>query len=91
MHTPVRIQWFLCLVVFTHGMKPTKLEVKLTKTSEGMLAQCLDRPEIIVGGKNRKEVSANLEKIISGYVEAFPETKGEFFDSDNKMYGVNFV
>jgi len=51
----------------------------------------IDRPEIIVGGKNRKEVCTNLEKIISGYVEAFPETKVEFFNSDNKMYGVNFV
>ena len=67
----------------------TKLKVKLTKTSEGILAQCLDRPEIIVTGKNQKGITANLKKIISGYVEAFPETKSEFFYS--KMRGVIFV
>lgn len=72
-------------------MKAVKLEVKLTKTSDGLMAQCLDRPEIIVSGKNQKAIKSELKQIISGYIEAFPETKSDFFDSDNKMYGVNFV
>ena len=68
-----------------------KFQVKLTKTKEGMLAQCLDNPEIIVVGKNKTEIKSNFKEIVKGYVEAFPETKREFFTPDNKMIEANFI
>ena len=69
----------------------TKLQVKLVKTKEGMLAQCLDRPEIIVVGKNKSTIKSKLEEIIEGYVIAFPETKNDFFTNKNKMIDTNFI
>ena len=72
-------------------MSPSVLNVKITKFPEGIMAQCLDKPEILVTGKNKKEIHANLKKIITGYVEAFPETKKEFMSADNKMLEVKFV
>ena len=68
-----------------------QLNVKLAEAPEGTLTQCLDRPETTVAGKNQKATMANLKKIISGYVEAFPDTKSEFFHSDGKMRGVIFA
>ena len=72
-------------------MSPSMLNIKITKFPEGIMAQCLDKPEILVTGKNKKEIQANLKKIITGYVEAFPETKKEFVSADNKMLEVKFV
>lgn len=66
------------------------LHVRLTKFPEGLMAQCLDRPEILVTGKNRQEINSNLEKIMAGYVEAFPETKKDLM-SDNKMPCMKFI
>ena len=67
-----------------------KLQIKLTKSKEGLLAQCLDTPEIIVVGKNKTEIKTELKSIIEGCVEAFPETKGTFY-KNNKMVEVNFI
>ena len=53
------------------------LRVNLEKTADGLLAQYPDRPEIIVSGRNRTEIKRNLKTIMAGYVEAFPETRGE--------------
>lgn len=55
----------------------TDLMVKLTKTEEGLLAQCAANPEIIVTGKNKTEVSKNIHEIMGGYIEAFPEMKAQ--------------
>ena len=67
------------------------LEVRLTKLPEGMMAQCLDKPEILVTGKNKREIKANLQKIIGGYIEAFPETRKDFMSANNTMMGVKFI
>ena len=66
------------------------MRVRLEKDEGRLLAQCTANPSIIVTGKNRTEVRANLKDCISGYVEAFPETKKEFFTGD-KMKKVVFV
>ncbi len=55
----------------------TNLQVKLTKTKEGFLAQCPDNPEIIVTGKNKTEIGKNIHEIMNGYIEAFPEMKSQ--------------
>ena len=71
-------------------MNKGMLEVRLTKIPKGMMAQYLDKPEILVTGKNKREIKANLQKIIGGYVEAFPETRKELM-SANKMMSVKFI
>lgn len=72
-------------------MSSSVLTVKITKFTEGIMAQCLDKPEILVTGENKKEIQANLKKIIAGYAEAFPETKKDLMSADNKMLDMKFV
>ena len=67
----------------------TKLQIQLTKTKEGMLAQSEDNPEIIVTGKNKTEIKTKLKEIITGYVQAFPESKDQFFEN-GKMLEADF-
>ena len=55
-----------------------------------MLAQCMDNPEIIVEAKNKRQLNVKLKEIITGYVEAFPETKNDFF-TNKKMREVSFI
>ena len=66
------------------------LKVRLEKDEGGLLAQCTANPSILVTGKNRTEVKASLKACITGYVEAFPKTKKQFFAGD-KMKKVVFV
>ena len=68
-----------------------QLRVKLSKTKDGMLAQCLDKPEIIVTGKNKTQIKTELNKIIEGYVEAFPSTKNDFYKTNGKLLEVMFL
>ena len=70
-------------------MQPV-LKVKLEKSETCLLAQCTANRSIIVSGKNRTEIRAKLASCISGYVEAFPESKRQFFVGD-KMKKVVFV
>ncbi len=58
------------------------------KNNDSKTAQCYDKPEIIVVGKNKQEIKSELDKIIAGYVEAFPESK--FFTKDI-MHKVVFI
>ena len=55
-----------------------------------MISQSLDNPEIIVTGSNKTEIKSELKEILLGYVEAYPETKKEFF-VNNKMIDVKFI
>ena len=66
------------------------LKVKLKKSETCLLAQCAANQSIIVSGKNRTEIRAKLASCISGYVQAFPESKRQFFVGD-KMKKVVFV
>ena len=66
------------------------VRVKLEKIKGGLLAQCLDNPEIIVTGDNKEQINKNLIKIIDGYVEAFPETKNSFFENQQR-FKVDFI
>ena len=70
-------------------MQPV-LKIKLEKSESYLLGQCTSNPSIIVTGKNRTGIRAKLASCISGYVEAFPESKRQFFVGD-KMKKVVFV
>ena len=70
-------------------MQPV-LKVKLKKSETCLLAQCAANQSIIVSGKNRTEIRTKLASCISGYVQAFPESKRQFFVGD-KMKKVVFV
>ena len=59
------------------------------KTSEGIMAQCPNNPEIIVTGKNKTEIKSQLKTLINCYVKAFPDTKNKFFTKDNKLVKIN--
>lgn len=50
-----------------------------------MLAQCQDNPEIIVTGKDETEIKTKLKEIVTGYVEAFPESKDQFFENGKML------
>ena len=71
-------------------MVAQNLRVWLETDEGGLLAQCIANPSIIVSGKNRTDVKANLKMCIDGYVQAFPETKRQLFTGD-KMKKVVFV
>lgn len=71
--------------------KPQKLNVKLTKIDNGLMAQCMDNPAIIVSGKNKTQIKSKFKEIIDGYIQAFPETKTDFFTKNNKMFEVVFT
>lgn len=66
------------------------LKVRLEKDDGGLLAQCIADPSVLVTGRNRTEVRANLKACIAGYVEAFPRAKRRFFAGD-RMKRVVFV
>ena len=66
------------------------LKIKLKKSENYLLGQCTANPSIIVSGKNRTEIRTKLASCISGYVQAFPESKKQFFVGD-KMKKVVFV
>ena len=55
-------------------MQPV-LKIKLKKSESCLLGQCTSNPSIIVSGKNRTEIRTKLASCISGYVQAFPESK----------------
>lgn len=63
----------------------TKIQVMLTKTKDGLLAQYSDYPEIIVTGKNKTMIKTKLDEIVTGYVQAFPESKNQFFENGKKI------
>ena len=66
------------------------MKVKLERDEGRLLAQCTANPSILVTGKNRTEVRANLKVCITGFVQAFPQTKKQFFTGE-KMKKVVFV
>ena len=66
------------------------MKVELAKDGGHLLAQCAANPAILVTGNNRTEVRANLKTCITGFVQAFPETKKQFFTGE-KMKKVVFV
>ena len=63
-------------------MEKPVLKVNLKRTKSYLLAQCVANPSIIVSGKNRTEIRADLASCIAGYVEAFPKNKRQFFVGD---------
>ena len=91
--TPVRVAKHHILYMppcLLAGMEKPVLKVKLKRTKSYLLAQCTANPSIIVSGKNRTEIKADLASCIAGYVEAFPKSRRRFFVGD-KMKKVVFV
>ena len=72
------------------GKLQSVLKIKLKKSENYLLGQCTANPSIIVTGKNRTEIKADFAACVSGYVQAFPESKKQFFVGD-KMKKVVFV
>ena len=66
------------------------LKIKLKKSESYLLGKCTSNPSIIVTGKNHTEIKADFAACVSGYVQAFPESKRQFFVG-NKMKKVVFV
>ena len=66
------------------------VRVRLEKDEGILLAQCAANPSILVTGKNRAQVKANLRECIAGYVQAFPQAKRRFF-TGGKMKKFIFV
>lgn len=64
------------------------LQVRLDKDEGGLLAQCVANPSIIVTGRNRTEVRTKLKECISGYVQAFPDAKKQFFTGERMKKAV---
>lgn len=72
------------------GMEKPVLKVKLEQSENYLLAQCVADPSIIVSGKNRTGIRANLASCVAGYVQAFPKSKKRLFAGD-RMKKVVFV
>ena len=54
------------------------------------MGQCTSNRTVLVTGKNRGEVRANLRTCIAGYVEAFPRAEKQFY-TGGKMKKAVFV
>lgn len=63
-------------------MAGRELKIRLDRDGGHLLAQCVANPAILVTGRNRTEVRANLRTCITGFVQAFPQTKRQFFAGD---------
>ena len=74
------------------GMAGQAIRVRLERYRDTLLAQCIGCPSILVTGRTRAEVRANLKECIAGYVQAFPRTRRRFFAAGGKrMKRVEFV
>lgn len=62
----------------------------MIKEEEGYFAQCPKNREVIVTGKTKKIIRAELKNLIEVYVEACPDVKKRFYNGD-KMMKVKFI